>query len=101
LDHDSWIAYLFVDTYYQGESSLESVEYYSPNPNSTVRLDPLTAGTLDANFPIWTPREYFLAVYESRLKQARHALHNLISRLLLSLEPHVGISVLRSSFTIC
>ncbi|KAJ4146273.1 hypothetical protein NW754_001740 [Fusarium falciforme] len=38
--------------------------------------------------PIWTPREYFLVVYECRLQQVKHALQNLVSMLKLKLEPY-------------
>lgn len=88
LDHDSWVAYLFIDTYYQGQESYESVEYY--HSQEDFEPDPFTAGTMDSNLPIWAPREYFLTVYECRLKQMRHALHNLVSRLILKLEPYVS-----------
>ncbi|KAF5577054.1 transcription factor SEF1 [Fusarium pseudocircinatum] len=82
IDEDSWVAYQFVDTYYQGEKPLAQDEQHGVKP------DPLTGGLFDANLPIWTPREYFLIVYECRLKQVRHAMHNLIARLLLRLEPY-------------
>ncbi|KAF4341541.1 hypothetical protein FBEOM_4443 [Fusarium beomiforme] len=82
IDEDSWVAYQFADTYYQGNKPLEQVEEYGVKP------DPLTAGLFDANLPIWTPREYFLIVYECRLKQVRHAMHNLVARLVLRLEPY-------------
>lgn len=87
LDNHSWMAYLFIDTYYQEDSSSESVRYY--NSQEDLRTDPLAAGTVDSDLPIWTPREYFLVVYECRLKQVKHALQNLVSRLLLKLEPYV------------
>ncbi|EEU48936.1 uncharacterized protein NECHADRAFT_75591 [Fusarium vanettenii 77-13-4] len=86
LDNHSWMAYLFIDTYYQEDSSSESVEYY--HSQEDLRTDPLAAGTVDSDLPIWTPREYFLVVYECRLKQVKHALQNLVSRLLLKLEPY-------------
>ncbi|KAM5349660.1 hypothetical protein ACJ41O_006165 [Fusarium nematophilum] len=92
LDQESWVAYLFLDTYYQGTASSESVTYYHRKGEDGGQLykpDPLTAGTCNAQKPIWTPREYFLIVYECRLKQVRHALHNLASRLLLKLEPYI------------
>ncbi|KLO83363.1 Uncharacterized protein LW93_15033 [Fusarium fujikuroi] len=82
IDEDSWVAYQFVDTYYQGNASLAQDE------ENGVKPDPLTGGLFDANLPIWTPREYFLIVYECRLKQVRHAMHNLVARLLLRLEPY-------------
>ncbi|KAF4417804.1 transcription factor SEF1 [Fusarium acutatum] len=82
IDEDSWVAYQFVDTYYQGEKPLAQDEQHGVKP------DPLTGGLFDANLPIWTPREYFLIVYECRLKQVRHAMHNLVARLFLRLEPY-------------
>ncbi|KAF5646366.1 transcription factor SEF1 [Fusarium sp. NRRL 52700] len=80
IDEDSWVAYQFVDTYYQGKKPLAQDEQHGVKP------DPLTGGLFDANLPIWTPREYFLIVYECRLKQVRHAMHNLVTRLFLRLE---------------
>nr|RBQ97485.1 hypothetical protein FVER53263_09446 [Fusarium verticillioides] len=82
IDEDSWVAYQFVDTYYQGTKPLAQDEEHGVKP------DPLTGGLFDANLPIWTPREYFLIVYECRLKQVRHAMHNLVARLFLRLEPY-------------
>lgn len=89
---------MFADIYYQGDSSYESVDYYSqpsitPQPGvalQPVQPDPLMAGTADANIPTWTPREYFLRVYECRLKNMKHELHNVVSRLLSKLEPYVS-----------
>ncbi|KAM6537878.1 hypothetical protein FALCPG4_003777 [Fusarium falciforme] len=86
LDNHSWVAYLFLDTYYQEESSSESVEFY--HSQEDLRTDPLTAGIRDSDMPIWTPREYFLVVYECRLQQVKHALQNLVSMLKLKLEPY-------------
>ncbi|KAJ3538515.1 hypothetical protein NM208_g5873 [Fusarium decemcellulare] len=91
LDNHSWIAYLFIDTYYQDGSSSESVESY--HSQEDLKTDPLAAGTVDSDLPIWTPREYFLVVYECRLKQVKHALQNLVSRLLLKLEPYIQDSM--------
>lgn len=84
IDEDSWVAYQFIDTYYQGNEPLHQQEQING-----YKYDPLTDG-LDANQPIWAPREYFLIVYELRLKQVRHAMHNLVARLLLRLEPYVS-----------
>ncbi|KAF5707743.1 transcription factor SEF1 [Fusarium mundagurra] len=82
IDEDSWVAYQFFDTYYLEDKTLEQREEHGVKP------DPLTGGLFDANLPIWTPREYFLIVYECRLKQVRHAMHNLVARLFLRLEPY-------------
>ncbi|KAK7426001.1 hypothetical protein QQZ08_007449 [Neonectria magnoliae] len=91
LDHDSWVAYLFIDTYYQGKKSYESVDRYGSQQG--FRQDPLMAGTGDADIPIWTPREYFLPLYEARLGQMKYATQNLIARLLGKLEPYIHDSI--------
>ncbi|KAG5654863.1 hypothetical protein KAF25_010987 [Fusarium avenaceum] len=83
IDEDSWVAYQFIDTYYQGNEPLHQQEQING-----YKYDPLTDGLVNANQPIWAPREYFLIVYELRLKQVRHAMHNLMARLLLRLEPY-------------
>ncbi|KAF5004128.1 hypothetical protein FDECE_9342 [Fusarium decemcellulare] len=62
LDNQFWNGYLFIDTYYQEDSSPESVEWY--NSQEAIKTDPLAAGTIDSNLPTWTPREYFLIVLE-------------------------------------
>ncbi|EWZ81136.1 hypothetical protein FOWG_14712 [Fusarium oxysporum f. sp. lycopersici MN25] len=82
IDEDSWVAYQFVDTYHQGDKPLEYGEQHGVKPDS------LTGGLFDANVPIWTPKEYFLIFYECRLKQVRHAMHKLVARLFLRLEPY-------------
>ncbi|KXX79435.1 hypothetical protein MMYC01_203492 [Madurella mycetomatis] len=45
-------------------------------------MDPLTGGRVDADIPIWKPREYFLRLLESRTNQIRQERHNVVSRLL-------------------
>jgi hypothetical protein len=95
LDDNSWVSKLFIDTYYQGEESSESVEHYhSIHSSQNTRLDALRAGIQPADFPIWNPREYFLVVFECRLEQVKHASHNLVVRLLLKLEPYVSLMLL-------
>jgi hypothetical protein len=95
LDQDSWVGYLFVDTYHRGESNRESVQTYASRvipgsyPHNLIP-DPLTAGKYDANKPIWKPREYFLRVFESRAEQVKEESQNLVVRLLQKLEPHVS-----------
>jgi len=74
IDHSVWVAYGFVDTYYESEGSVggESVDTYH---RLKGRPDPLTAGQISANNPIWTPREYFLRVLEIRINQIRGEWH--------------------------
>lgn len=67
IDDWVWVAYGFFDAYFDSE---ESVEYYHRMSQSSWkaglgRPDPLSAG--GGTGPIWTPREYFLTVFEARI----------------------------------
>ncbi|KAH7156087.1 hypothetical protein EDB81DRAFT_684310 [Dactylonectria macrodidyma] len=79
-----WVAYCFVDTYYEHIDKRESVEEYceehetDTDSHATFRPDPLAAGKRDANMPVLTPREYFLIVLESRLQQVKDEWHVLV-----------------------
>ena len=66
IDDSIWTAYGFVDTFCRPE---ESVEGYHQLTGDCGRPDPLAAGHIDANLPIWTPRQYFLKVFEIRINQ--------------------------------
>lgn len=85
VDHWSWTAFTFVDTYYKGAENDESVEHYVDQI-----LDPLTNGQYVAEPPVWRPREYFLRVLESRIKQVKREWHNTVFCILQRIEPHVG-----------
>lgn len=67
VDHWVWDAYGFVDTYYESEENRKNAEYYEDLEGLPAgeRPDLLPAG--DHLTPIWTPREYFLMVFESRM----------------------------------
>jgi hypothetical protein len=70
IDDSVWTAYGFADTYF---GSKESVRRYhiSRRQGRPGRPDPLAAGQIDADIPIWTPREYFLRVIEIRTTQVQ------------------------------
>jgi hypothetical protein len=98
FDEGSWVGLAFVDTYYRGDDDRESAEYYAEqhaeaeesNIENPFLMDPLTGGEVDANAPIWKPREYFLRVLERRIDQVRLEWHNVVSRLLQITEPYVS-----------
>jgi hypothetical protein len=50
----------------------------------------LTNGTCDAGFPIWSPREYFLKVFQVRASQVAREWHNTISILARRIEDYVS-----------
>jgi hypothetical protein len=82
-----WVAYCFVDTYFESEDKRESVDAYDEeveiDDESLVlfRPDPFTTAEWDANLPVLNPREYFLIVLESRLRQARDEWHTLATNM--------------------
>jgi hypothetical protein len=69
LHQYNWVAYCFVDTYFDGSSDRrETVLEYLDNSDGIdgMTADPFTYGNSDANKPIWDPRRYFLRVYLQR-----------------------------------
>lgn len=95
VDHWSWTAYAFVDTYYKGDENDESIEHYIDQVQYGPKLDPLTKGQYDVEPPEWRPREYFLRVLESRVKQVKQEWHNTVFCILQRIEPHVGSQLMR------
>ena len=72
-DHRRWIGYAFVDTEAEGED-LADGEF----PYEGAHEDPIAMGgaavemvgeVINANNPIWDPREYFLIIVEIRMIQ--------------------------------
>ncbi|KFY74283.1 hypothetical protein V499_05679 [Pseudogymnoascus sp. VKM F-103] len=62
-----WTAYGFVDTYFGSKGTVE--DYDKLKGRHWEREDPLAAGRLNGGEPIWTPREYFLRVAQSRIRE--------------------------------
>jgi hypothetical protein len=62
-----WTAYAFVDDGFDEDQDLEIEFLYDG-----VHEDPIASDcgldVIDANQPIWDPREYFLAIFEIRIK---------------------------------
>lgn len=93
VDHWSWTAYIFVDTYYKGPDSSECVDSYIDKQVNGYGPDPLTAGRYPNSRPVWRPREYFLRVFESRINQVKQEWFNTVSTLLQQTEPYVCLSI--------
>ncbi|KAH8683922.1 hypothetical protein BGZ61DRAFT_455431 [Ilyonectria robusta] len=76
-DPQRWMAYCFIDTYFDPEERRESVDSYlddliiDEDSHSSYDPDPFTTGENDANYPMSTPREYFLVVLDSRLRHVK------------------------------
>lgn len=110
VDHWSWTAFAFVDTYYKRTTNedpsadpvnnseegspwnQESPEFYHQQfKDAQVNLDPLTGGEYEAEPPTWKPREYFLKVLRSRVRQVNNEWHNTVFRVLQKIEPQVSL----------
>jgi hypothetical protein len=66
IDSFVWTAYGIVDTYFSPEDLVET--YHLQNGVGRGRPDPFGAGVIDADMPIWTPREFFLKIVSIRMK---------------------------------
>jgi hypothetical protein len=71
IDHRVWTAFGSFDNYYGSNDSVEAYQVYRQTKGQTGRADPLTAGQLNAYNLIWTPREYYFKVFETRINQVR------------------------------
>lgn len=76
IDHWVWVAYAFVDTYFDSQESVDS--YHQMRE---PKVDPLAAGRIIADKPIWAPREYFLKVFEIRTRQVAREWDQIVDRL--------------------
>ncbi|KAK7417614.1 hypothetical protein QQX98_004435 [Neonectria punicea] len=91
-----WVAYCFVDTYFESEDKRESVDAYDEEveidgeSNVNIQPDPFTTAESDANLPVLNPREYFLIVLESRLRQARDEWHTLATNMGDSINEYIN-----------
>jgi hypothetical protein len=69
IDHRTWTAYGFLDTYYGSNKTTDS------NPIERLRTNQIN-DPLSADRTVWnelppTPREYFFRVFETRIRQVR------------------------------
>lgn len=69
-DHWVWDGYGFVDTYYEAADVRRDIASYDADYDTLPpgkRPDYIPAGEHLTDKSIWTPREYFLMVFESRM----------------------------------
>jgi hypothetical protein len=85
LDDWQWVAYAFVDTEHDndGDDLADKATSFEG-----LNEDPIACG-LDANLPIWKPRQYFLKVFEIRAKQTRQEWDQLVRKLVLDISEYV------------
>lgn len=90
IDDSVWTSYGFFDTYF---GSRESITEYHKIKSRLGRPDPLTCGQLEAEHPIWTPREYFFKVLEIRTRQVRSEWNFITDRVHAEIKQYVYIIV--------
>ena len=93
IDHWVWNAYGLVDTYF---GSNESLDGYDELKARLGRPDPLAAGKIDADLPIWTPREYFFKVIEIRMNQVRREWNTIVDKVESDVKQYVQCTVFSS-----
>ena len=80
-----WVAYAFVDTDFDGKELAEETFLYEGMHEDPIASD----GELDANHPIWDPREYFLMIFEVRIAQILKEWECLVRTVERSIKNHV------------
>jgi hypothetical protein len=85
-DDRRWVAYAFVDTDFDSKE-LGNNEDFS---YEGVQEDPIASDDkIDANRPIWSPREYFLMIVETRMDQVRTEWESLVRTVERSINGYV------------
>lgn len=69
-----WVAYGFFDTDPDEDEQMSEDEF-----SDVIRPDMIADGEADANYPIWSPREYFLLIVRRRLEQIVREWINLVA----------------------
>lgn len=80
-DHWRWVGYGFVDSEVDGVLA----EPYDTN----LLQDQIAAGEIEVSFPIWTPRDYWIRVFELRIGYVRGQWEYLIYKLELGINQYV------------
>ncbi|KIX03974.1 uncharacterized protein Z518_07527 [Rhinocladiella mackenziei CBS 650.93] len=82
-DEWTWIAYCFVDTYFDAEHDRETVSSYykTGSVDQGITQDPLTRGLTLADGNFQNPREYFLTVMRYRLEQIQNEWTQVVDKL--------------------
>jgi hypothetical protein len=80
-DEWRWVAYGFVDTEVDG--------LLTDLSETDLSFDPIAAGEMQASYPIWRPRDYWLKVLGIRIEQVRREWEYLLYKLELGVQKHV------------
>jgi hypothetical protein len=90
-DECRWVAYCFVDTYFEAEEAKEKVQSYHEDSlvDEGMFADPFTFGERDADDPIQKPREYFLEVFRVRIDQVKCEWEQVVAKVQESIRKYV------------
>jgi hypothetical protein len=80
-DDRRWTGYAFVDAEIDGLLAEANEE--------EMRFDQIARGMIDANFPIWRPRDYWIKVFEVRIIQITRKYEFLLHKLNLAFDQYV------------
>jgi hypothetical protein len=80
-DHFQWVGYGFVDAEIDG--------ILAESSDTDLLYDQIAAGELKASFPIWTPRDYWIRVFEIRSGHVRNYWVYLIHKLEFGIKQYV------------
>jgi hypothetical protein len=87
IDPFVWTAYGIVDTYFSTEDRVET--YHLQNGIGRGRPDPIGAGMIDADLPIWTPRVYFLKTVVIRMRGIVREWRGIINQMETDIQQYV------------
>jgi hypothetical protein len=80
-----WVVYAFVDRYCEAEELVNELS------SEGFHVDPIAGSeALDADLPVWNPREYFLIVVVFRLAQILREWQNVVRRLESSIKKYAS-----------
>jgi hypothetical protein len=86
-DDHRWVAYGFDDTDFEGEDLDDKI-----CPCEGFRPDPFSSdGEVDADIPIWNPREYFVMILDNRMAQALTEWESLVRAVERSIKEYVCV----------
>lgn len=82
-----WTAYAFVDSYFDELDSVAA--YHEMKGPRGGTMDPLTMANVDAQRPIWKPRQYFVTVVGIRLRRIVVEWNRILKRIEKDIEQYV------------
>ncbi|KIX00328.1 uncharacterized protein Z518_10467 [Rhinocladiella mackenziei CBS 650.93] len=96
FDEWRWVAYCFVDSYYDGEDGETVLQYHRDRMNG-MHADPLEHGNADAEKPIEKAREFFLKVFRIRIDQVKSEWELVVDKVNKSIRKYEQVSLPGSS----